>query len=175
MRIWHLDFDVNEFENLQWVNLDIKEIQTYDGRPKSEGWIPRQVKRMYDRDFSNAPGLSSHIPVFDRVAVEKLGEYLQGVTEVLPLDCNDGEFFAINVIEVLDCIDYNDSEYKSFSDGSIMRFIKYVFNKEIVSGKHIFKIIDEPLARPFVSDEFKERVEESNLVGFKFELAWQSE
>ncbi len=56
-----------------------------------------------------------------------------------------------------------------------MLFTKYHFIESVVKGKHIFKIIDEPARRPFVSDEFKKRVEENNLIGFKFELVWQSE
>ena len=56
-----------------------------------------------------------------------------------------------------------------------MRFIKYEFIKERVSGNPIFKIIDEPLKRPFVSDVFRQRVIDNNLKGFKFELVWDSE
>ncbi len=177
MKIWHLDCNVDDYENLTWLNeIDIDEVQSYDGRSKIENGNPIAVRRMYDREFSNTPGLSSHIPVFDEEAIDILSDLLDGHAEILPLDCQDGEFYAINITKVLDCIDYDKSEYKMFRDGKrIMRFKKYEFKEEMVKGKHIFKIVDEPLRRPFVSDEFRQRIIDNQLTGFVFELVWDSE
>ncbi len=177
MRIWHLDCNVDDYENLTWLNkIDIDEVQSYDGRSKVENCNPIAVRRMYDRKYSNTPGLSSHIPVFDKKTVEILADLLNNHAEILPLDCQDGEFYAINITKVLDCIDYEKSEYKMFRDGKrIMRFKSYVFKKEVVKDKHIFKIIDEPLRKPFVSDEFRQRIIEHQLTGFDFRLVWDSE
>ncbi|RCX13019.1 hypothetical protein DFR58_11976 [Anaerobacterium chartisolvens] len=177
MKIWLLDCDVDNYDNLTWKNdIDIDEVQTFDGRQKLMNWNPVQVKRMYDREFSNSPGLSSHIPIFDKKAVDTLKDLLIGNAEILQLDCEGWEFYAINVIKVLDCIDYDKSEYKTFRDGKrIMRFIKYAFDISKVKNEHLFKIVDEPLRRPFVSDEFRNRILENNLTGFKFELVWDSD
>lgn len=177
MKIWHLDFEVDEYDSLETVKeFDLDERQSYDGRSKLEGWKPIAVKKMAGRELSNVPGYSSYIPVFDRAAMEIVEDLIKENCEVLPLICADGEFYIINVTTVLDAIDYSKSKFKRFSTSNrIMRFIKYEFIKEKVEGQHIFKIIDEPLRRPFVSDEFRQRVLESNLKGFKFELVWDSE
>lgn len=177
MKIWMLDCDVDKYENLMWEEgLDINEVNSFDGREKAKEWNPIKVKRMYDREFSNTPGFSSHIPVFDADAKNVLQDLLEGDAEVLPLDCDAGDFFVINVTRVLDCVDYEKSSYKTFRDGKrIMRFINYVFKSDRVASHHIFKIPDESLRRPFVSDEFRNRVLESGLTGFVFKLAWDSE
>lgn len=177
MKIWILDCDVDVYENLTWkTEFDINFVQSFNGIEKLKDWKPVQVKRMYDREFSNTPGLSPHIPVFDEKAISVLGDLLNGNAEILPLDCKEGVFYAINVINVIDCIDYEKSEYKTFRDGQrIMRFITYVFNEEKTKGMNLFKLKDEPLKRPFVSDEFRKRVIDNNLTGFKFELVWDSE
>ena len=177
MRIWSLDCDVDKYENLMWKEkFDLEEVQSFDGREKSKDWNPIKVKRMYNREFSNTPGFSSHIPVFDNDAVNVLYDLLEGSAEVLPLDCEEGTFFAINVTKVIDCIDYEKSSYKTFRDGKrVMRFINYVFKPDRVKSQHMFKISDEPLKRPFVSDEFRNRVIESGLTGFVFKLVWDSE
>ena len=95
-------------------------------------------------EFSNTPGLSAHIPVFDKKAVDIMKDYLIGNAENLPIFCEDREFFAINVTNVLDCIDYEASEYKTFRDGvRIMRFVKYAFIEDKIKNVHIFKIKDE--------------------------------
>ena len=56
-----------------------------------------------------------------------------------------------------------------------MKFTKYAFNEKRIKGIDLFKIKDEPLKRPFVSEKFRKRVIDNNLTGFKFELAWDSE
>lgn len=177
MKIWHLDCEVDEFENLAWVGeIDLDLINSFDGRSKREGWKPLSLKRMYDRPFSNTPGLTSNIPIFDKKAVDVVKDLLDGVAEILPVECSDGEFYAINALGVVDCIDYEKSKFKTFRDGvRIMRFEKYEFVEEKISRGHIFRLKDEPLKRPFVSDEFKKRILESDLTGFIFELVWDSE
>lgn len=97
--------------------------------------------------------------------------------EVLELLFTEKEYFGINVTSVLDVIDYEKAQYIKFkSNDRIMLFTKYSFKMCDELKKHpIFKIIDEPRRGAFVSDKFKEIVEENELTGFKFELVWDSE
>lgn len=83
---------------------------------------------------------------------------------------------GINVITVLDAIDYEKSIYKTYRDGKrIMAFKKYVFLPTVIENVSMFKILDEKTRYAFVSDEFKQTVEKNNLLGFKFKLVWDSE
>lgn len=134
MRVWILDCDVDNYENLTWEKkVNIEYIQSFDGRTKKDEWDPIKVKRIYNRDFSNTPGFSPHIPVFDEQAIDVLDDLLLENVEILPLECKDGRFYAINVIKVIDCINYKKSKYKTYRDGKrIMRFTKYVFYEEKV-------------------------------------------
>lgn len=177
MRIWILDCDVDNYETLTWSQkLDIEYIQSFNGTKKKENWNPIKVMRVYDRVFSNTPGLSPHIPVFDKESITILRDLIIGNAEILQLDCDNGDFYAINITNIIDCIDYEKSKYKTFRDGKrIMRFTKYVFDEKKIKGVNIFKIKDEILKRPFVSENFRNRVLENNLTGFKFELAWDSD
>lgn len=85
-------------------------------------------------------------------------------------------FDGINVINVLDAIDYEKADYKTFRDGKrIMAFRKYAFLSSVVLNMPIFKIVDEKTRYAFVSSEFKKLVEDNGLIGFKFELVWDSE
>lgn len=175
MKIWHLDADVNNFDNLTLIK-EKWSVLRFDGTKRSDTWMPIAVRVIEDRKKSDTPGLSSGAPVLSPRAIEVLKDLMADKVEILPLRCRKGEYYVINVIDVLNCIDYEEAEFERFeSSGRIMLFNKYVFNTECVKGKHIFKIVDEPVRRPFVSDEFRNRVLESELVGFKFELAWDSE
>lgn len=177
MKIWHLGFELDKFDNLIPIEeLSLDEIQLFNGSRRRELWKPIAVKKMEDKELSNAPGFYSHIPVFDKIALEVVKDLIKDYAEALPLICSEGEFYAINVVEVLNGIDYDKAKFKTYRDGKrIMRFEKYEFVKNAIDKKHIFKIVDEPLRKPFVSDEFRNRVIDNKLEGFKFELVWDSE
>ena len=180
MKMWMLDFEVDEYDNLVTVHhMGLEEMRSYDGRRKKRGWQPLAVRRMEPEKglaLSNAPGFASHIPVFDDKALEVLLPLIKNEVEVLPLAFSERNFYAINITTVLDCIDYDKSQYRTYSDGKrIMVFERYSFKEKLIKNKSIFKIIDEPLRNPFVSDEFRDLVISSGLTGFEFKLVWDSE
>lgn len=136
-----------------------------------------KVKRMEPEkglDLGDALGFT--IPVFSKKALDCLLPLIENNIEILKLDFDGGDFYAINVTKVINAINYEKSKYKTFRDGRrIVLFNKYAFEPEIVIGISIFKIIDEPCRFAFVSDEFKEIVEKNKLKGFEFKLVWDSE
>ncbi|WP_139796394.1 imm11 family protein [Sporomusa malonica] len=171
-----MDADVNNFDNLTTLKQEDWELLRFDGRKLADTWTPIAVRVIEDRKKSDTPGLSGGVPVFTPMAIAVLKDLMGDTVEVLPLRCRKGEYYAINVLDVVNCIDYEKADFERFkSSGRIMLFNKYAFKPECVKGKHIFKIIDEPVRRPFVSDEFRNSVLENGLVGFKFELVWDSE
>ena len=92
------------------------------------------------------------------------------------MDYSKERYYAINVVQVIDCIDYKKAECIRFkSSNRVMDFTKYAFKPEMVKGKHIFKIPEHPRAYVLVSDEFRNRVLNSGLEGFHFEELWDSE
>lgn len=180
MNIWRLRFELDMYDNLtpakKW---SIERIQSFDGREQADGWKNVKAVRLEPEKklpLSNAPGFYSHIPVFNKKVVDALSAELKGKAEILPLKNKEDEYYAINITNVLDCIDYPKSDYVTFPDGKrIYRFNKYCFLETEVAGESIFKIKDEPLAAPFVSDQFKNTVEEHGFTGFKFSLAWSTD
>ena len=178
MKIWILESDVNNYEGFREViDLRVDEWCSFDGRSKAEGWKPMLVEEEEGtQEMGNTPGF--FMPIFDKKAVDISKDFLQDKAEILPLEFEGkiDEYYLINVTEVLDCIDYEKSIYERYSEGGrIMCFDNYAFIEEKVKGKHIFKIVDEPLSYCFISDEFRERIINSDLVGFDIRLAWDSE
>lgn len=178
MKLWKLNFELDKYDNFIPVKkFTVEEIQSFDGRSHLNQWTPVRVERMEPEkglDLGDAPGFT--FPVFSRRALECLESLISKNVEVLPLDFDENEYFGINVITVLDAIDYDKSIYRTYRDGKrIMAFQKYVFLPEIVRDTPIFKISDEKTRYAFVSDIFRETVIKFNLSGFKFELVWDSE
>ncbi|MEL7657125.1 MAG: DUF1629 domain-containing protein, partial [Bacillota bacterium] len=180
VKIWKLDFELDKYDNLTLVNkLSIEEVQSFDGSSKKVYWVNPEVVRLEPEKklpLSDAPGLYAHLPVFNDKAITVLNKYLEKTAEILPLKNSEDNFYAINILKVLDCIDYDKSEFKLFKDGKrIMRFKKYSFLEDKIQDCHIFKIKDEPLGSPFVTDDFRDVVKSNELTGFIFKQVWDSE
>lgn len=137
-----------------------EEIWRFDGHELKWGWKPLAVQRMEPEKklpLSDTPGFT--IPVFSKRALEVLQPYLQDSAEILELVFDEGDYYGINVIAVLDVVDYERANYINFNNSNrIMVFTKYAF-KECGELKrhHIFKIVDVCRKVVFVSEELKKR------------------
>jgi hypothetical protein len=80
-------------------------------------------------------------------------------------------------LDVIDCLDYEKSELSYFRSDphDIKKILKYEFLKDKIRDKVIFKIPENKLNVPFVTDQFKLEVEKHGLEGFRFEEVWDSE
>lgn len=146
----------------------------YQSQRLSPKWTPVVLHGFDDNpevegDF---PSLSSYrkVPIFSRHALDVLFPLISDSIEVLPVVHPSGdEFFIINVLELLDCLDEEKSEVRrSQIDGRISRVFSYCFHPALIEGKHIFKTPLESGAGLFVDEEFKQLVEENNLKGLEF-------
>ena len=147
-------------------------MQSFDGRNHSKSWLPLRVRKESsdkEKPLSDAPYF--FVPVFSKKALECLYAIMADDVEVLPLEYDDGEYYAINVVSVIDVIDYEKSDFIKFNNSDkIMLFKSYAFCKDKIKDQNIFKIIDEPRRRAFVSEKFKQIVDENHLTGFNFEF-----
>jgi hypothetical protein len=126
-------------------------------------------------------------PVFSRQALDTLSDLLQGNGEILPLSCDEGEYYLFNITRIIDVIDRDHSEFKFESeldpdfgaldeDGPDFQVItRCEFYPDQVKDLTIFKIPREYHKNtPMVTDNFVRRVREAGLKGFEFELLWSS-
>jgi len=91
--------------------------------------------------------------------------------ELLPISYSEPHY----LINVIDALDMEKSEFKRYDDGRIMFCTKYVFKEEVIGNNIVFKIPQFPSAHIFVTEEFVKQVEENDLKGFVFEELWDSE
>lgn len=177
MKIYKLCFDVDNFESLRLCESSTVDFfQQFDGTKLGNTWSTIEVERMEpDKKLKlgDAPGFV--LPVFTRKATDILLPLIKDDIEVLPIRLGNISLYGINVLTVLDAIDYAKSDYVKFSDGKrILAFKKYAFRVDAVAGKHIFKIKDERRRYAFVSEEFVDAVNNNGLEGFRLEEVWDS-
>ena len=180
MKIWKLDSDVEKYDSLVPVKYALDESQTFDGSKKKSHWKPMCVKRLNPEkglELSDISGFMTSFPIFNQKALDILEPLIRDSVEVLPLAFKGKKYWGINVISVLDVLDYSKSIYRTFPNTNKIAIIeKYAFrNCAELKNHNIFKLVDEPQTRPFVSEKFKNVVEQNNLTGFSFELVWDND
>lgn len=153
--------------------------RTFDGCSHLINWVrPRIIVREYgtqQEELCDSPRFPFSLPFLlsDR-GVRVLFDVIEHDAELLPVDCDLGEYWLVNVTTVLDCIDIERSRYETFASGKIMFFREYWLKDDVMEGHDIFVMEGQRRIGPFVSDAFKERVEECGITGFSFNLVWDS-
>lgn len=166
------DSDVYDFLKILSDNsLDI--LNCISGEKLMDKWSPvpvELVKMKLRGDFPSMSGLVT----FSEKALQLLKPIIENSVEFLPLECKDGSFYMINILEKA-TLDLDKAEVKSLSDGEIIRVKKYAFKKETVIEKQIFTPKEIHYSSPIVSEIFKETVEKNCLKGLIFKNIWQSD
>ena len=120
--------------------------------------------------------------VTDSTATEALRDLLEMAGELLPIRCKNEDYTLLNVTECMDCLDHDRTEWEmGRRTGQKIRIIRHVFKANRLPESSIFKI-PEQLATLYVAegrfdpeDEFKSRVEKTQLKGLLFEQVWQDD
>lgn len=136
MKIWDLDVKVDEYKNLAFVDkTQIKILlNQFDGRNMVDNWTPLEVNFIEDdRGLKTVDTACLFIgaPVINSKSLNVLNDLLIGTVEVLPLRHKTIDYYILNVMNVIDCLDLEKSEFKRFPDSEkIMWISKYVFLQE---------------------------------------------
>jgi hypothetical protein len=168
----------------RWLTLagppDLGLLFVVQGLPAAEHWTAPTVATL-ELDFADE-GLPLSLPdfpvfttpaVFSRRGVDSLLDLLVESGEILPLQCDEGEFFVFNVTRMLDALDEGASELKRFGrrgGGKVKQIVRHAFLPERVTAS-VFRIPQKPL-RVYVTQRFVDRVEEAGLTGFRFDHVW---
>lgn len=175
MKIWRI---TSSEKNIvltirEWIDF----LDNIRGQSLIKEWTPFEVfvegsKKKY-RDF---PSFLPSAPIVSIEAKNKIESFLEEKVEFLPLIHENHSFFLLNIINVIDCVDQNKSIAEFSKKGKKTNYKKIYFNKELINkNDKIFKIPEFPSKYCFVSDEFKEFIENSGLHGPDFDLVWDSE
>lgn len=174
MAVYSLLPDANNYQNLILLNSDqdLEALYGFNGTPIGPNWQPLSVEIFDDngqnRNLPRSDFPAFIAPVFSRRAVEALGSILSANGELLPLNCDEDDYFAFNVTQLVDALNEANSDVVRFSDGRIMDIKRFGFDPDKLKTVDIFKIPQMPLGRAFVRDRFVQKVHDTGLTGFVF-------
>jgi len=152
----------------------------FDGTSVKASWRPAKLTRYQELPLGDhISKLSSDVVILRKSAVDKLKNIL-GNVELLPTVCDFGDYWMVNVLDILDCVDYEHSDYTTFSNNArldgrtkIMAFDQISFLPERVMGYHLFKTIDLPKSEIYVDNVFVKAVQDHSITGFLFQKVWE--
>lgn len=141
------------------------------GQPIATSWQPAMMEvDISQGPLSDFPLCTMGPPVLNEKAWDVLRPVLGEMVEALPVETPFGTYLALNVLDVIDCLDYEQSEftyYPASMGGDIHRIIKCHLKPDLIKNKLMFKI-PERMTRVIVSDEFKDIVVGASLKGLDF-------
>lgn len=176
MTIWAVTPAKGYGELLQLYEFGNEDLFRFQGgKPRARVWRPVEVRietLEQGQILGNFLRMSGAGFTCDIKALHILTPLIGHMVEFLPLHCEDSEFFMINVIKVIDCLDTERSEFEHLSYKRIPRVSKYVFKANCVDDTSIFKI-PENLGATFVTNSFKNSVENNGLIGLEFRKVWE--
>jgi len=152
-----------------------KQDACWRGISQIKDWKPIpfvNFREIIDRPAGDFSGTT--LELISEKAAECLKEFLKDTVELLPVDCPEGQYYIMNVLNVISALDLDRSDLKQFSDGGIFEISKYQFFSEKLKGEHIFKL-KEYLVETYVDEEFRNAVTENGLTGLVFFKVWSDE
>jgi hypothetical protein len=171
MTIYLLRPKSNIYHSLVPLNEEDWEVfDSFVGDPLAEHWTPVRVVFEDGEAAGDFPSLLRHVPVFSDRALKVLLPLIKTSVEILPLDLvgETEKLYAVNVLNLLDALDYEKSKITRFPSGGVMFIDEYAFREDVISDSDIFKIAEAPLKSVLVSERFKALTEKNGLLGLAF-------
>lgn len=148
----------------------------FDGSSKKHEWYPVRLETLYKKTYKDFPDFVGGKPVVSARVKDIIQPYVKDEVEFLPLLHDELDLYMINVLKVLDCVDWKRSDIQTFDDGSFAGFNKLVFDfNKIPSNTLMFKIKERATIWVFVTEFFKDIIERNKLKGLDFSVEFDSE
>ena len=183
MEIFKIQINANKFQSFLPNDAHIWKTSTFkmDCVSKLSSWRPPEVYIHNPKlEKGNFFHLCSGGFVVDSYAAGRLRTVLELAGELLPLTHEGHQYYLLNILECVNCLDANTTEWvMGKTSGAKIRVMKYQFNADKISESTLFKIPETASAEMFCisglkdpEDEFKWQVENSGLKGLVFEKVW---
>lgn len=141
------------------------------GQSISSSWQPATMEANTSQGpLSDFPVRPMGPPILSCKAWNVLQPLISGAVKALPVETPSGTYLALNVLDIIDCLDYEKSEftyYPASMNGGIHRMVKCQLDPSLIGGRPIFKI-PERMTQAIVSEEFKDKVTSASLKGLDF-------
>ena len=189
MRVYRMEADLAE-KNVTFLGLlDHEAFMKFDkelrrGLPVSDAFrfveLERDKSDLRETEFMDCSQvwITTGIVLFNQKAKDCLEGVFGDYVEFVPAKYQDDIYYIVNVLNIIDGLNYEKSEFKKTHDGKPYAVKKFSFQPNIVKNIPIFKVFfwkNIYSTEIFVSQEVKDIVEANGLTGFSFEEVWRDD
>lgn len=183
MKVWRLEIDFGEYESFQLVNKDRQFLKEFKCKILSGNHLNGELDNMEVEILEG--GLASDLSkfwsasgtmIFSQKSKENLENLISNCVEFIPLIHQNKKVYMVNVLSIVDAIDYDNAILRKLDSGLEVGVEVYSFVTSKIEGYNMFKLMLNNriyTTEVFVTSEFKKVVEESKLLGFKFQKVWE--
>ena len=189
MRVYRMEADLAE-KNVTFLGLlDHEAFMKFDkelrrGLPVSDAFrfveLERDNSDLRETEFMDCSQvwITTGIVLFNQKAKDCLERVFGDYVEFVPAKYQDDIYYIVNVLNIIDGLNYEKSEFEKLDDGRPYSINKFSLRPNIVNNISIFKLfLEESIysTEIFVSQEVKDIVEANGLTGFSFEEVWRDD
>ena len=180
MVVWTIDTAIN-FTQFSFITEEEKTafhelVKTHfdEFKPIGTQWPSLSMLRGEPKkhpDFFEIDG--SDVIAISHKAADSLKEFLPGSIELLPIETDAGMYYALNVLNFIDCLDKDASNYVAAKDGTIVNYSLLEFYEDKLEGQAIFKIPQLPY-HTLISDQLECICDKQHLKGLSFDANFRA-
>lgn len=174
VKVWELVSHERSF-SFNLVNFDEDKNQLYstDQGIDLTDWKPFKMEISKKGIKSDLPHFYPGVLVFSQKSIQTLDNYIENYVQYLTIE-GVNEYVLANVVNLVDCVDYELSTSYKNRLGGFAGFKEVKFIKEKVENEYLFKI-KGARNTVYVTDLFRDIVLASKLTGYDFIEVWDSE
>ena len=114
---------------------------------------PSKYKDEIDKPIGDVFSVEISSFILNEKSYKVLYPYLKNHSQIFKIKSDNKIFYVVNVIDIIDCLNYDESELKYFSSsGRVMDVEKYVFKTEKLKNATIFKLPEFPKSISYVTE-----------------------
>ncbi|KAB8141081.1 hypothetical protein F8S13_21430 [Chloroflexia bacterium SDU3-3] len=180
MKVSRIYTDVNHYQYFLGEKDEDEIALLTDGTSRKDSWSPPSVYIYKDKLIpGNFLGFHGDSLILNPQATKVLSSFLSEAGELLPLPYKGEVYTLLNVTQCISCLDAEETEWSTMSNGLRLYPRKYVFNPKLFAKSRIFKIPETRGAEVLVVDlekgdeeELLDCISKNNLKGLIFEELW---
>lgn len=185
MKIYKLKPELNnenigvQFVKREDISLKEFEDEILVGNPQNGRFNYWEMEVIDGYNFVDLPKLwcATETLAFSERAKECFERLFEGHVEFIPEKLENSNLYIVNVLNIIDAIDYEKAKLRKLDTGLVVGIEKYAFNYDKIKESPIFKVLLNGRifsTEVFVTSETKTIAEDEKLTGFSFLEVWDS-
>ena len=194
MKVYEIGVDVEKYRWIMPVQDPVPEWRWFFRCEPKPQWTSPLLCHVYDlrKEAGNFYEFATDALTFDETALEGMRDIFEMAGEILPIELEEeyvegayrpgGRLYVLNVLECVNALDKEKSEWRRGPAGEKISLKNYAFHRNRMPESSLFKVPEDNYSSVLTyvglkdpEDEFIGRYQALGLTGLIFEELWSDE